>query len=90
MLEEHLNSDDTLLGAEVQKNYKDLLLAINKGKVAALDTYQTEISKKLTDELVKRYFYRRGLYDYSLEHDEAILTAISLMEDSSKYKNILQ
>ena len=90
LLEEHLNSDDTLLGAEVQKNYKDLLLAINKGKVAALDTYQTEISKKLTDELVKRYFYRRGLYDYSLEHDEAILTAISLMEDSSKYKNILQ
>jgi len=89
VLEEQLNADETLLGSEVQNSYKDLLLAINKGKVTALDTYSTEIAKKLTDELVKRYFYRRGLYDYNLQNDEAILTATSLLGDSSKYGSIL-
>ncbi|UOY08874.1 S41 family peptidase [Muricauda sp. SCSIO 64092] len=90
LLEEQLNADETLLGSEVQNSYKDLLLTINKGKISALDTYKKEISKKLTDELVKRYFYRRGLYDYSLKHDEGILTAVSLLNDSSKYANILK
>ena len=89
LLEEQLNADETLLGSEVQNSYKDLLLAINKGKVAALDTYKTEITKKLTDELVKRYFYRRGLYDYSLKNDEAILSATTLLGDALKYDTIL-
>ena len=89
LLEEQLNEDQTLLGSEVQNSYKNLLLTINKGKIAALDSYKTEISKKLTDELVKRYFYRRGLYDYSLKHDEAILTATSLLKDATKYNGIL-
>jgi len=90
LLERQLNNDETLLGEEVQNSYKELLLAINKGKVAALDTYKNEITKKLTDELVKRYFYRRGLYDYNLKHDEAILTAKSLLGDNLKYYNILK
>lgn len=89
LLEERLNADETLLGPEVQNSYKDLLLSINKGKVAALDTYKTEITKKLTDELVKRYFYRRGLYDYNLKHDEAILSAVSLLKDNPKYNGVL-
>ncbi len=90
LLEQQLNEDETLLGSEVQNSYKDLLLAINKGKVAALDSYKNEIAKKLTDELVKRYFYRRGLYDYSLQHDDAILTAVSLLKDVNKYNGLLR
>ena len=90
MLEKQINDDKTLLGAEVKNNYKTTLLAINKGKVAALDTYKGEISKKITDELVKRYFYRRGLYDYNLTHDEAILTATSLLADDKAYIGVLE
>jgi carboxyl-terminal processing protease len=89
LLEQQLNADETLLGPDVQNSYKNLLLSINKGKVNALDTYKREIAKKLTDELVKRYFYRRGLYDYNLQHDDAILTAVTLLGDSSKYSDIL-
>ncbi|MEM8926591.1 MAG: S41 family peptidase [Bacteroidota bacterium] len=89
LLEEQINTDETLLGPEIQNSYKNLLLTINQGKVAALDTYRTEITKKLTDELVKRYFYRRGLYDYNLRNDDAILSATTLLNDSAKYNNIL-
>ena len=80
LLEEALNNDSELLGQEVQSKYKELLLAINRGKRAALDTYRKEIEKKLTDEIIKRYFYRQGLYDYHLMNDEAILGAVEVSE----------
>lgn len=90
VLEEAMNSDDALLGANVQNKYKDLLLAINKGKVEALETNRTEIQKKLEDEIVKRYFYRDGLYTYYLSHDDAILSAKELLKDTGRYNAVLK
>ena len=90
LLESAINNDETLLGANVQDKYKDLLLAINNEKVALLDTYKLEIKKKLEDEIVKRYFYREGLYEYQLQNDEAIQAASSLLNDNSKYQEILR
>ncbi len=90
LLEESINGDDTLLGGDVQERYKDLLLAVNKGKITALDTFKKEIQKKLEDEIITRYFYRDGLYKYYLDHDDAILTAKELLADSSKYAAILK
>jgi len=90
VLEETINSDDALLGSEVQEKYKDLLLAVNRGKITALDTFQKEIQKNLEDEIITRYFYRDGLYKYYLDHDDAILTAKELLADSNKYSSILK
>ncbi|MFD2587422.1 S41 family peptidase [Croceitalea marina] len=90
LLEESLNSDDSLLGSDVQEKYKDLLLAVNRGKISALDTYKKEITKKLEDEIIKRYFYRDGLYDYNLKNDDAILSAAALLESSKKYSSFLE
>ncbi|MEX0315845.1 MAG: S41 family peptidase [Allomuricauda sp.] len=90
LLEDAINGDEHLLGAVVQEKYKDLLLAVNKGKILALDTYQKEIKKNLEDEIIKRYFYREGLYQYYLKHDDAILAAKELMNDRAKYDGILK
>gem|GEM_PF-2068649 len=90
LLEETLNSDDSLLSSEVQDKYKELLFAVNRGKFAALDTYKKEISKKIEDEIIKRYFYRDGLYDYNLKNDDTILTAVELFKKEQKYNAILQ
>ncbi|WP_108425095.1 S41 family peptidase [Flagellimonas amoyensis] len=89
LLEQSINADDSLLGAEVQEKYKDLLLAVNRGKISALDTYRTEIQKSLEDEIITRYFYREGLYKHFLQKDDAILTAQGLLADGSKYKSLL-
>ncbi|MBS9461331.1 S41 family peptidase [Flagellimonas sp. 389] len=89
LLEESINAEEHLLGKDVQEKYKDLLLAMNRGKISALDTYKKEIKKDLEDEIVKRYFYRDGLYEYYETHDDAILTAKALLNDSAKYEAIL-
>ena len=82
--------DSDLLDTQVQEKYRNLLAKINAKKITGLDTSKKEIIKQLEDELVTRYFYSNGLYEYYLTHDEAILTATELLKDNGKYKSILK
>lgn len=82
--------ENDFLGSDVKDSYKTLLANIEKGKLNALDRYQSEIQKNLEDEIVKRYFYRDGLYQYYLNNDEAILAATELLSNNSKYSAILK
>ncbi|NKI27935.1 S41 family peptidase [Arenibacter sp. 6A1] len=84
------NQDSSLFNGSVQDAYKTLLLEMDKSKVSALDTHKKEIHKNLEDEILKRYFYREGLYDYHLKHDEAIMAATALLNDAAKYQEILR
>ncbi len=81
--------ENDFLGQEVKDSYKTLLANIQKGKINALDRYQNEIQKNLEDEIVKRYFYRDGLYQYYLAQDDAILAATELLGNGSKYNGLL-
>ncbi|MET7028719.1 S41 family peptidase [Sediminicola luteus] len=82
--------EKAIYGAEVEEGFKNLLVQINKSKLTALDKYKNELQKNLEDEIIKRYFYREGLYDYYLGHDDAILAATALLADTSKYKDVLR
>ncbi len=82
--------ENDFLGSDVKDSYKTLLANIEKGKINALDKYQSEIQKNLEDEIVKRYFYREGLYEYYLTNDDAILAATELLGNTSKYSSILK
>lgn len=84
------SDDDEIFGVAVEDNYKTLLAEISKSKLAALDKFQMELQKNLEDEIVKRYFYREGLYDYYLKNDDAILAATELLGNTTKYKDILK
>ncbi|MFS4469026.1 S41 family peptidase [Maribacter sp. 2210JD10-5] len=82
--------ENDFLGNEVKESYKTLLSNIEKGKINALDKYQGEIQKNLEDEIVKRYFYRKGLYKYYLSNDDAILAATELLGNETKYTSVLE
>lgn len=82
--------ESNLFGPTVTENYNALLATMEKTKIAALDRYKIEIQKNLEDEILKRYFYREGLYDFHLQNDEAILTAKALLNDEAKYREILR
>jgi carboxyl-terminal processing protease len=76
-------------GDGVSKEYSELLTSIKQSKLEALNTYKMEIEKELQGEILKRYFYREGLYEYQLTHDEAIKVATALLANKSKYDKIL-
>ncbi|MCM5662146.1 S41 family peptidase [Galbibacter mesophilus] len=77
-------------GESVKKDYEKLLTDINQSKLASLDAYQQSIMKNIEDELIVRYFYRDGLYDYYLQNDDAIKTASEILNNPSKYSSILK
>lgn len=81
--------DVNVFDENVKQQYQTLLSEIERSKEGALDSYQKSIQKSLEDEILKRYFYREGLYDYYLEEDEAILASRELLADGSRYKEIL-
>ncbi len=84
------STENVVFDETVENDFKTLLSDIEKSKLAALQKHQGEIQKKLEDEIVKRYFYREGLYEYYLENDDAILAATELLGNSSKYDAILK
>jgi carboxyl-terminal processing protease len=84
------NKEEVIFNTAVEEDFKTLLLDIEKSKIAALETHKKEIQSKLEDEIVKRYFYREGLYEYYLLNDDAILAATELLGNSSKYQDILK
>ncbi|VAW10926.1 Carboxy-terminal processing protease [hydrothermal vent metagenome] len=84
------DEEDVIFNDALENDYKTLLLTIDKSKTAALTTYQKEIQSKLESEIVKRYFYREGLYEFYLQHDDAILAATELLGNESKYTSILK
>jgi carboxyl-terminal processing protease len=83
-------NDSDLLDANVQEKYRSLLAEIKTKKITGLDQSKKEIIKQLEDEIVTRYFYNEGLFEYYLTHDEAILTATELLKNAGKYKSILK
>ena len=82
--------EEVIFNESIENDFKTLLLDIEKSKITALEDYQREIKSKLEDEIIKRYFYREGLYDYYLENDESILAATELLGNEGKYFGILK
>ncbi len=84
------NREEVIFNDAIENDFKTLLLDIDKSKTVAMETHQKEIQSKLEDEIVKRYFYREGLFEYYLQNDDAILAATELLGNKPKYDEILK
>jgi carboxyl-terminal processing protease len=73
----------------IKSQYQKLLSAIEDAKEEDLDEKQPEIVSLLTDEIIKRYFYQDGLYNYYITENPEILKAKEILNDSSQYQKIL-
>lgn len=82
--------EDMVFDEAVEADFKALLAEVQKSKIRALQTYSAEISRELEDEIIKRYFYREGLYEHYLAKDDAVLAARELLADAGKYQSILR
>ena len=85
----YLESDKDNLQDAISTEYAKLMQAIDLSKTQQLDKKEAEISNLISDELVKRYFYRTGLYEYQIAHNEEIAKAVAVVKDSNRYAKIL-
>jgi len=83
-------AEDEEIDAEISEGYSQLMAALNRAKDKAINDKRIEIESLLTDEIVKRYFYRDGLYTYQIEHNPEIKEAIAVLKDEKRYHQILR
>jgi len=72
------------------KNYQTILNEIEVAKKEAVEEKKAEISSLLADEIVKRYFYREGLYQHYVLQNPEILKAKEILNDQQRYAEILK
>jgi C-terminal peptidase (prc) len=54
-----------------------------------LDTFRKDITNLINAEIVKRYYYQKGVVRYALPQDKTLLKAEELFKDMSAYNKIL-
>ncbi|TDD99682.1 S41 family peptidase [Flavobacterium cellulosilyticum] len=74
----------------ISKEYQQLLLALQNTENNLLDKNQKEIQNLILDEIIKRYQYQEGLYQYYLQNNSEIQKATSVLNNSIEYKKILK
>lgn len=70
--------------------YQQLLTALQKSENALLDKNQKEIKNLILDEIIKRYQYQEGLYQYYIKNNTEIKKAMSILNNTTEYKTILK
>jgi carboxyl-terminal processing protease len=73
----------------INAEYQSLLTALQKSEEKELTQNKAEIKQLLTDELIKRYQYKEGLYKYYTTSNTEIKKATALLADQAGYKKIL-
>ena len=76
--------------AAITAEYQQLLKALQKSQENLLDQSQKEIKNLILDELIKRYQYKEGLYQYYTKSNSEIQKSIALLKNEAEYKKIIK
>jgi carboxyl-terminal processing protease len=95
MTEKHLQeafetAQDEGLDHKISNTYTEMEKIIEEEKRMALDEKKAEITSLISDEIIKRYFYKEGLFDYSVQQNPEVLKAKKVLLDKGSYQKILQ
>ena len=78
------------LDESIQAEYQQLLSALQKTENSLLDKNQKEIKNFMVDEIIKRYQYQEGLYQYYIQNNAEIKRATALLGNTNAYNTILK
>lgn len=73
----------------INADFKALQEKLKEVKLKELSTNKDEIKDKLQNEIVKKYYYKKGVYINKFHKDQAIRKAMNILKDQAKYKRIL-
>lgn len=75
--------------ASIAAEYQQLLSALQRSEEKELNTHKQEIKQLITDELIKRYQYKEGLYKYYTTSNPEISKSAALLNNTAEYNKIL-
>ncbi|MFV5697033.1 S41 family peptidase [Flavobacterium sp. ZT3R17] len=78
------------IDGSITAEYQQLLSALQKSEDVLLDKNQKEIKNLILEEIIKRYQYQEGLYQYYIKNNSEIKKAVSILNNTPEYKSILK
>ncbi len=78
------------LNDNIEKDYNTLISNLNTSKTKVIDENKDYLMELLTKDIVKRYVYREGLYEYLEVHDAEIKKATDILSNPSTYQGYLK
>jgi carboxyl-terminal processing protease len=92
-----LSLNELISNAKKEKYYeqhKDLFTELQSDLNHSIDedlqTFRSEITDLLEDEIISRFFYEGGSIAWSIKTDEQILKAVEILNRNQEYNSILQ
>ena len=82
-------ADDENYLEEAQAEFDALMEKFKASKDRDLVKFKKEIIEILEDEIIGRYYYQKGRIKHSLVDDPFILEAVEILNDTERYKSIL-
>ncbi|HLA54714.1 MAG TPA: S41 family peptidase [Flavobacterium sp.] len=78
------------IDASITNEYQQLLIALQKSEETQINQNQKEIKNLILDEIIKRYQYKEGLYQYYTKNNSEIQKAIGILNNAAEYNKILK
>ncbi|MEO5788188.1 S41 family peptidase [Gelidibacter sp.] len=78
------------LNGVIDKEFTTLIKTLDTYKTDAIDANKAQLMNLLSEEIVKRYFYREGMYAYFVIHNTEIKKGSEILKNPSTYLNYLQ
>lgn len=78
------------IDASIMAEYQQLLSALQKSDENQLNLNQKEIKNLILDEIIKRYQYKEGLYQYYTKNNSEIKKAVGILNNMPEYNRILK
>ena len=83
-------AEEENLNASIESDFNKLMNSLDAYKSKVIDDQKIQLSSLLTDEIVKRYVYREGLYDYYTEYNPEIKKASEILNNQQTYYGYLK
>ena len=74
----------------IESNFEDLEIALQTSKLKLIEDFEPKILSVLEEEIIKRYFYREGMYAYFLATNKEVFKAQEIINDRDAYNNLLK
>ena len=78
------------LADDLSSSYNSLTSKLSALKNQAIDNNKNQIILLLENEIIKRYFYREGMYSYFLQNNKEVVKAKEILSQKQKYLTFLR
>ena len=83
-------SEKENLSKAIKNTYQDLILQLESEKINELDPNKDQIIEHISDEIINRYYFKKGEYQNHIVFNKSISEAIKILNNKNKYNQILK